>query len=183
MCLANNSSAFTLATILIIFFFPFLKSQSYPLFLLSLKKKVQILWSLFLQWPLYPLSNFICISLFHLISLWHLSEPFSINRIFLHHVCSLFKGINVIAATFQICGIFKFDKTHSLTYALSSPQRMLIISGYTCLASKAMHRSQRLPYLGEDEGKERTHSRSIYLEQSLRHHLTVTTTFCIITVS
>lgn len=113
MCLANNSSAFTLATILIIFFFPFLKSQSYSLFLLSPKKKVQILWSLFLQWPLYPLSNFICVSLFHLISLWHLSEPFSINWIFLHHVCSLFKGINVITAIFQICGIFKFDKTHS----------------------------------------------------------------------
>lgn len=99
---------------------------------------------------------------------------------------SLYKDKCISATYFKICVVFKFDKIHTLTYALSSPQRMLIISGYTCLASKAMHRSQRLPYLGEDERKEFTHSRSIYsiyFAQSLRHHLTVSTTFCIIVVS
>lgn len=56
--------------------------------------------------------------------------------------------------------LFKYvafsDKINSLTYALSSPQRMLIISGYTRITSKAMHRSQRLPYLLEGKEKNTT---------------------------
>lgn len=47
---------------------------------------------------------------------------------------------------------------------------MLIISGYTGITSKTMHRSQRLPYLVAHKIKEYSHYKCIYFTQGLQHH-------------
>lgn len=138
-----NSPAFTLATIIS----PVSSSLKI--------KESHAFWSLLLGWLLHAFTNFSCPSLYRQTNfcLAQISEPFSIICVFLYQVCSLSKEINVISANSKICGIFKWDKTNCLTYALSDPHRMLVVSGYAGITRQAMHGSHRLPDLVRDEGK------------------------------
>lgn len=86
-----------------------------------------------------------------LISLWHGSASPSVSSVFSCIRCALSKKILLPLLEYAV--LSNVIKTNSLTYALTDPHGMLVVSGYAGITRQAMHGSHRLPDLVRDEGK------------------------------